>query len=839
MGNSILTEAPFWDGMDAQTLRDCLSMTGVDSPGKSIAAGPNGQLIFKKSASQLYYCDVQEMSSYTLNLSRMDPLYSDCQIYDLAFCRRGSLLICLQRVVTGEFFVCEGTIDCQAFLVEINGEVHKTNIVAAKGKNVVLIRDEAGVVLLSHPIRWQSSGNVVELFHVSNFLSSSVGDKYTISLQSREIFDATFASPFISRNHLYLFYGHDYSRFMLVPLAGPSCGKCEVRRTQGSPPADDYMSKTVQCFEEFALIYANQNVRNLRPNFYLLNLTNLTWVPLNLMLSHHFPNGKISLQKCGEEMVYLHGDCNLTNCVERTHLYQIDVEPLTDMVHQKRRSKSLNALNFSADFSIADQTRRQSTATGSPSTTTTTSTSPLPLTNKTNTPPRFQKKSDAKRRYSSSIKGSISSTNSHEGLVESQPLKRTSSSSSLHWSADMAEQMPLSLRSQLKLAKDMGYQEDVILAALPTLQKDKEGMYLPFDSTNAMLDVLNYTASRANGVPSGDSQETTLNGHSPPKTDRSAPKVVPRSSSFHGSGNSSPRSEELARLLRTFERERLRDREAADSHMARLKARIHDLERINDQQQLTEREIRERLNEQQRRNETLNSELKKSEGEREQLSQTVIELQALTDRLTLENLRNEHQAKDQKELAEHRKKQHDQQVATMEESIRTLTERCATLSAELKEKEEQLRVQNRRIQEIEDRNSQLQPEALLEKIMNEYQLRRIEEEKRKEANELFNRKITKYHEQLLASFPRLEEQRRRLEVEKQSAIDESEQLRREISRLREKTCAECCICLATKPCVLFLPCRHMVICDSCHAETTILECPTCRTRVNDSMKVYS
>ncbi|VDL64053.1 unnamed protein product [Nippostrongylus brasiliensis] len=310
------------------------------------------------------------------------------------------------------------------------------------------------------------------------------------------------------------------------------------------------MSKTVQCFEEFALIYANQNVRNLRPNFYLLNLTNLTWVPLNLMLSHHFPNGKISLQKCGEEMVYLHGDCNLTNCVERTHLYQIDVEPLTDMVHQKRRSKSLNALNFSADFSVADQSRRLSTAT-----------------------------------------------------------------------------------SQLKLAKDMGYQEDVILAALPTLQKDKEGMYLPFDSTNAMLDVLNYTASRGNGVPSADSLETTLNGHSPPKTDRSAPKVVPRSSSFHGSGNSSPRSEELARLLRTFERERLRDREASDSHMARLKARIHDLERINDQQQLTEREVRERLLEQQRRNETLNSELKKSEGEREQLSQTVIELQALTDRL--------------------------------------------------------------------------------------------------------------------------------------------------------------------------------------------------------------
>ncbi|PIO73437.1 hypothetical protein TELCIR_04595 [Teladorsagia circumcincta] len=290
-------------------------------------------------------------------------------------------------------------------------------------------------------------------------------------------------------------------------------------------------------------------------------------------------------------------------------------------------------------------------------------------------------------------------------------------------------------------------------------------------------------------------------------------------------------------------------------------ARIHDLERINDQHQMTEREMRDRLHELQRRNETMNVEFKKSEREKEQLNQTVIELQALTDRLTLENLRNEHQAKDQKELAEHRKKQYDTQISALEESIRTLTERCNALAADIKEKDRQLREKTKRIQEIEDRNSQLvcpkqlvshsfifrhlietrvkQPEALLEKIMTEYQLKRKEEEKRKEANEIFNRKITKYHEQLLASFPRLEEQRRRLETEKERAVEESEQLRREISRLREKTCAECCICLATKPCVLFLPCRHMVICDTCHAESTITECPTCRTRVGDSMKVFS
>ncbi|KAK6053189.1 hypothetical protein COOONC_09305 [Cooperia oncophora] len=121
----------------------------------------------------------------------------------------------------------------------------------------------------------------------------------------------------------------------------------------------------------------------------------------------------------------------------------------------------------------------------------------------------------------------------------------------------MAEQATLSLQSQLKLAKDMGYQEDVVLAALATLEKDKEGLYLPFESTNAMLDVLNNTSVRLS------SSDSLGNGVNDLRTNRSPSKNVPRSSSFHaGSPSSSPRSEQLSRLIRTFEREKIRDREA-------------------------------------------------------------------------------------------------------------------------------------------------------------------------------------------------------------------------------------------------------------------------------------
>ncbi|KHJ96696.1 hypothetical protein OESDEN_03336 [Oesophagostomum dentatum] len=430
-----------------------------------------------------------------------------------------------------------------------------------------------------------------------------------------------------------------------------------------------------------------------------------------------------------------------------------------------------------------------------------------------------------------------------------------------------------------------------------------------------------------------EGQENRNRKGNAPRGSRAFPRTTARSSSFHVKSPTTSRSEDLTRLLRTFEAEKLKEKEAAECHIASLKTRIHDLEDDTERLKQSERELQERLQELQSRNEFLvrkeeerenwyesvylnlrvlqTSELERGEREKEQLSQTIAELQAITDRLTLENLRNEHQAKDQKELAEHRKKQHDQQVAAMEESIRALTERCTSTAIELKEKDKQLREKSRRLQEnrsshttlenlrnehqakdqkelaehrkkqhdqqvaameesiralterctstaielkekdkqlreksrrlqeIEDRSSHTQPEALLEKILSEFQLRRVDEEKRREANEQFNSKIAKYHEQLVAWFPRMEEQRRRLEAEKDCAVSESEQLRREISQLREKICAECCICLASKPCVLFLPCRHMVICDSCHAESKISECPACRTRVGDSMKVFS
>uniref|UniRef100_A0A0K0D7I0 cGMP-dependent protein kinase interacting domain-containing protein n=1 Tax=Angiostrongylus cantonensis TaxID=6313 RepID=A0A0K0D7I0_ANGCA len=133
-------------------------------------------------------------------------------------------------------------------------------------------------------------------------------------------------------------------------------------------------------------------------------------------------------------------------------------------------------------------------------------------------------------------------------------------------------------------------------------------MYVPFESTNAMLDILNQAALRKSASPflAGTAGSCSNNRNSY-KASRSSSRNVPRSLSFHGGSLSlaSPRGDELSRLLRTFEAEKARDLEAAEGNVALLKARIHDLERVNDQYQQNELELRDCIQQLQQRNESL------------------------------------------------------------------------------------------------------------------------------------------------------------------------------------------------------------------------------------------
>ncbi|PAV61190.1 hypothetical protein WR25_06829 [Diploscapter pachys] len=858
LDSSTLTPTPpncLGKGNDAEekqctpSLRESFSVAGVNTASKTMAVGASGQLlVFKGSATELLCYDVTEHSTTVFQLSKKDPLFDDCQIYDLAFSRNGSLIVCLQRPSNSEFYICEGTIDAQECQVDISGNYYKTEIHATKGRKITLLQDEAGVVLISHPITWNvSSGqNYLELFHASNFLSSKAGSKYTIMMQTNEKFkndQITLSCPVIYRNHLYLFFADDFSKFLLVPLSGTLCGKCQLRRVTGIAPSASYMTKNVQAYEDYLLLYANQHLINLKPTLYIMNLSSLQWLKANLSLSSHYPNGNVSLQKGNEETVFLHGDCHQRGCQEKSHLYQINVETITASLKDP----------FSVYPTVYSSTRV--------------------------IPPvmqRYRKKQehgDTFRRRLNSLNCVVPVRKSSlDSCVSSSPDSQLNSSNdtdidkvknattcSTHWSADMAENTQTSVMDQFKKAQEMGFEEGVILEAFNLNCEDRDGIYRPFESANQMLDFLNRVSNRSNEQQNRpklavyDSIESSPSSRSSFRVpSRSA---VSRSSSFHMGSSRLAKSDshDINRMVMTFEKEKERDKREVENQFSILKTRIHVLEYEKQALKHEKDRVSQETADLRRTVESQTSIIQTEREEKERLQKELDEEIQKNDKLTIECLRCKDQIVQQKELADHRKRQHDEEIAKKDEEIRTLQEKCRQLEQDLDQKMALLDEQTEIARRMEQKNSSLQSDTDSRNVIENYQKLAVVFERLMEKTQPCFDSISQSHERLIheqsdvnqklqAEIDKLKEdirkKRERYNNDRQNLHDELEAKNREMKRLTEKIIMECCICLTKRPSTLFQPCNHLVVCDECNSDNSINECPTCRKAIQTKIKVF-
>jgi hypothetical protein len=46
----------------------------------------------------------------------------------------------------------------------------------------------------------------------------------------------------------------------------------------------------------------------------------------------------------------------------------------------------------------------------------------------------------------------------------------------------------------------------------------------------------------------------------------------------------------------------------------------------------------------------------------------------------------------------------------------------------------------------------------------------------------------------------------------------------------------CVVCLDKPKCMLFLPCKHLAVCQDCAGR--VRDCPVCRTRVQNTIHIY-
>jgi hypothetical protein len=76
--------------------------------------------------------------------------------------------------------------------------------------------------------------------------------------------------------------------------------------------------------------------------------------------------------------------------------------------------------------------------------------------------------------------------------------------------------------------------------------------------------------------------------------------------------------------------------------------------------------------------------------------------------------------------------------------------------------------------------------------------------------------------------------------QQKSLLDTSNLQAKKVSSASGGENFDCCICLSATKCILFLPCKHLCVCEDCGMMKSppISHCPICRLRIKNRMKVY-
>uniref|UniRef100_A0A1I7TYR6 RING-type domain-containing protein n=1 Tax=Caenorhabditis tropicalis TaxID=1561998 RepID=A0A1I7TYR6_9PELO len=399
----------------------------------------------------------------------------------------------------------------------------------------------------------------------------------------------------------------------------------------------------------------------------------------------------------------------------------------------------------------------------------------------------------------------------------------------------------VSMNDQIKLASEWGYNQEDIIAALKVNSKDGSKEFERFENFDVMLDILNKVSGRTGGDSRSkllsvfrdlmSTSVTSLHPHSSSSKPHRSLSVA-RSSSFHLSTPKSTRdSHDIVRLLATLEKEKERDRKEVDSQFTILKNRINHLENEKEQLLAEVQDLKRSFEESEQ-------DLKDCREEMNRLMEEKIEAADKLDKMTIQNYRQQQEIHDQKELSEHRKKIYSEEKTRKDEEILNLQKQKTDVEMELERKSLLLDEQTSVTKRLEEQSYQLKPLVLLDELSKKQsQLLEISTEFLPNINAM-----KALYNQLFDSFPQLEANVNESKLSMERRVEEiEEQLRsrnRDFQRLQEKLVAECCICLATKPSIVFMPCRHLITCSDCFDASDFRECPTCRSTIENSITVF-
>uniref|UniRef100_A0A914WZ08 RING-type domain-containing protein n=1 Tax=Plectus sambesii TaxID=2011161 RepID=A0A914WZ08_9BILA len=546
---------------DMRQMRDSKNLTGVVCPTKNMAVSPSGQFIcFRRANRSLVLLNVDNGELCELSVDHIDVCHEMDHLFSVAFVDDDYLAVLLQDRESGKLFVCRARADPDHKRLDFVSAVADSKIKSRNGYSIDLIRDDGGMVLVSYPHR-ATANTSIELLPIGNSINDETIAK-TLSIKTKTHLDGLWCDPFISRNCIY-FFDQFEPQLLCISLSPEHKGNDRILNTycdnKYGYPNSKFLNRTVQSFDDTVLVYFHQRVDkpNVKPQLWCLELSSLQWRRVQFSLSHHWPMSRVSFEKTAETIAYIHGECEVPGCAERAHLYQINLDENSSMEPVVAPITNLNyTLEIATNFKRGANAEAQQLQ--SPSM-------------------RYAQRRQQQRPQSllsvASTSASLSSTSSAPSYV--------------HWSQQTEKKLsqePTMLADQLRKAKEMGYTDAQLTAALNLNQK--EGQFQSFSSISAMVDLLHKVAE----LDLAEEEERRTNTRI----------IAPLSPQF-------AKSNTLQRLIDVFEKEKRGYQEESQRVITTLQARNVQLEDCNRMFLTRLKEKDEKLITANRRNEELSN----------------------------------------------------------------------------------------------------------------------------------------------------------------------------------------------------------------------------------------
>ncbi|KAI1723516.1 zinc finger, c3HC4 type (RING finger) domain-containing protein [Ditylenchus destructor] len=400
-----------------------------------------------------------------LNLKCDDIFHVKDSIFDLMHLDNGQLLIVLQSIKSSNqnkeaLLHLAKTHICLKQKAVVIEKILKRNIqLRCKDENVGIIRTEHGPALISYPNNFAAQNPDCRFIRLL-FAEKAFNDKncqiQTLAIARRYLKNELWCDPFIWQGKVYFFSQFSEDLFAIPLHNTKQDGVADVQQIQTYSsylgctgeerrPPKSFVHRSTIIFTDFALVlfsqtylsnpFGGETENNM--SIWKLALKSMTWEPMIQNIHTHTPKDRVAWQLFNNRYAFMHGTCGRVSCVDKYHLFELCFDA-------ESRQNSNQSLLTVTDM---QPTHLQSA--------------------------NLDKSHVSANRPNSNFHQSKGSTTTEENM-------------------SLAEsESNMLLSQQLKQAKEMGYSDAEILAALDISNGETNSKpFKSFGSTSEMIDAL-------------------------------------------------------------------------------------------------------------------------------------------------------------------------------------------------------------------------------------------------------------------------------------------------------------------------------------------------------------